>query len=54
VKIWELDTGKVVKELVSSSSKQSIGCVDYNPSTLTLGFGSADKSVSYWDLETFQ
>lgn len=52
VKIWEIDTGKIIKEI--KSSQQPINCLDYNPSTLTLAYGSYDKSVCYWDLENFQ
>lgn len=53
VKIWELDTGKVVYELPQSSSKQSVNCIEYNPQTLTLACGSTDKTLKYWDLESF-
>ena len=31
-----------------------INCLDYNPQTLTLACGSSDKTVKYWDLESFQ
>ena len=56
VKIWELDTGKMIKELVLNQSdiNHQVGCLEYNPSTLTLAYGSTDKTVKYWDLENFQ
>jgi len=56
VKIWELDTGKIIKDLAQHQpgSNHSINCLEYNPSTLTLACGSTDKTVKYWDLENFQ
>lgn len=48
-----MDTGKIVKELVSSSGISPINCLDYNPSTLTIAFGCNDNTVNYWDLENF-
>lgn len=30
-----------------------INCLAYNPQNLTLASGSTDKTVKYWDLETF-
>lgn len=55
VKIWELDTGKIIKELAlnKNDANYQTGCLEYNPSTLTLAYGSTDKTVKYWDLENF-
>ena len=56
LKIWEMDTGKIVKELPQhpAGSNHQVTCVEYNPQTLTLACGSTDKRVKYWDLENFQ
>lgn len=31
-----------------------MSCLEFNPQTLTLASGSSDKTVKYWDLESFK
>lgn len=55
LKVWEITSGKIVEELPlhTPGSKHQLTCLDFNPQTLTLATGSTDKTVKYWDLESF-
>lgn len=44
--------GRVLKEF--SEHNNSITCVEFHPNEFLLASGSSDRTVNFWDLESFQ
>jgi len=52
VKVWDLTAGKLLHDFKFHSGQ--IRCIDFHPQEFLLATGSADRTVKFWDLETFE
>ena len=52
IKIWDLQAGKLMKELTGHSS--AVNTLEFHPSECLLASGSADKTIRFWDVEKFE
>ncbi|XP_074563691.1 katanin p80 WD40 repeat-containing subunit B1 homolog KTN80.3-like isoform X2 [Curcuma longa] len=52
VKLWDLTAGKLLHDFKFHSGP--IRCIDFHPHEFLLATGSADRTVTFWDLETFE
>jgi katanin p80 WD40 repeat-containing subunit B1 len=50
-KIWDLRAGKLMTEF--SSHGGPVYDVEFHPHEFLLASGSQDKTINFWDLETF-
>ncbi|KAM7274571.1 hypothetical protein ACFE04_016437 [Oxalis oulophora] len=52
LRLWDLTAGKLLHEFKSHDGQ--IQCIDFHPHEFLLATGSADRTVKFWDLETFE
>ena len=52
IKIWDLQAGKLMKELTGHSG--AVNTLEFHPSECLLASGSADKTIRFWDVEKFE
>ncbi|KZV49388.1 hypothetical protein F511_10928 [Dorcoceras hygrometricum] len=53
VKLWDLTAGKLLHDFKSHEGQ--VQCIDFHPQEYLLATGgSADRTVKFWDLETFE
>ncbi|KAG2548182.1 hypothetical protein PVAP13_9KG149700 [Panicum virgatum] len=50
--IWDLTAGKLLHDF--SLHEGPVNCLDFHPHEFLLATGSADKTLKFWDLETFE
>ncbi|KAK3004770.1 hypothetical protein RJ639_018305 [Escallonia herrerae] len=50
--LWDLTAGKLLHEFKCHEGQ--IQCIDFHPHEFLLATGSADRTVKFWDLETFE
>lgn len=51
VKLWDLTAGKVMSEF--SGHTGPVILVEFCPGEYLLAFGICDRTIHFWDLETF-
>ncbi|KAI3852408.1 hypothetical protein MKX03_018888, partial [Papaver bracteatum] len=50
--MWDLAAGKLLHEFKNHDCQ--VCCIDIHPHEFLLATGSADRTVKFWDLETFE
>ncbi|KAI7994536.1 hypothetical protein LOK49_LG11G00038 [Camellia lanceoleosa] len=50
--LWDLTAGKLLHDFKYHEGQ--IQCIDFHPHEFLLATGSADRTVKFWDLETFE
>ncbi|MBA0705206.1 hypothetical protein Golax_017414, partial [Gossypium laxum] len=50
--VWDLTAGKLLHQFKDHEGQ--IQCLDFHPHEFLLATGSADRTVKFWDLETFE
>ncbi|KAF9675125.1 hypothetical protein SADUNF_Sadunf10G0198800 [Salix dunnii] len=52
IRLWDLTAGKLLHDFKCHEGQ--IQCIDFHPHEFLLATGSADRTVKFWDLETFE
>lgn len=52
VQVWDLTAGKLLQDI--KQHEHAISGLEYHPSEFMLATSSADRTVKFWDLETFE
>ena len=52
MKLWDLTAGRLLRELPPHEGP--VTSVEFHPNELLVATGSADRTVKFWDLETFE
>ena len=50
--LWDLTAGKMLQDFKQHSGP--VNTVEFHPNEFLLASGSSDRTVKFWDLETFQ
>ncbi|KAK9115464.1 hypothetical protein Sjap_014411 [Stephania japonica] len=50
--LWDLTAGKLLHDFKYHEGQ--VQCIDFHPHEFLLATGSADRTVKFWDLETFE
>ncbi|KAL5185863.1 Katanin p80 WD40 repeat-containing subunit B1 [Glycine soja] len=50
--LWDLTAGKLLHDFKCHEGQ--VQCIDFHPNEFLLATGSADRTVKFWDLETFE